>query len=222
MSAAPNAIATPYTEPTSYATEFQALQFLMNQRLRNVQTATIVQIQAVHGGGLGPVGTVDVLPLVDQVDGGGNAVPHVTLFGRPYIRWQGGNNAVILDPVVGDLGLMVFASRDLSAVMASKKHGPPPSARVFSYADGTYVGGMLGVQPTSYVQLLPDGTMKLVSTVAVDINAPAVNITTTGNVNINGAIISTAGEVTDKLGKVLGTHVHTGVTVGGGDTGPPL
>jgi hypothetical protein len=198
------------------------LQFLMTQRLRTVQTAMPVKVVAVHGGGVGPVGTVDVLPLVDQVDGAGNATPHETIYNRPYNRWQGGDNAVILDPVVGDIGLMVFASRDISAVIQSKEHGPPPSWRTFSYADGTYVACMLGSAPTSYVQFLPNGTIKLVSTVAVDIQAPAVNITTTGNVNINGAIISTAGEVTDKLGKVLGTHVHTGVTTGSSDTGPPL
>lgn len=222
MSTPGNQVATPFTQPTSHATEFQMLQFLVEQRLRKVQTVTLVKVVAVRGGGLAPVGTVDVLPLVDQVDGGGTGVPHVTLYNRPYVRIQGGANAVILDPKVGDIGLMVFGSRDLSSVIRSKEHGPPPSGRLFAYADGLYLGGMLGAAPTSYVQWLADGTIKLVSPVAVDIQAPAVNITTSGNVNINGAIISSAGEVTDALGIVLGTHLHSGVQTGGGNSGPPV
>jgi hypothetical protein len=212
--------ATPLQGPTSAATEEQALQFLILQRLLRVQTAIVVKVEAVTGAGLAPVGTVDVLPLVNQVDGAGKAVPHVTLYGRPYVRWQGGANAVILDPQIGDLGLMVFASRDISGVIKSKAAGPPPSFRLFSYADGIYVGGMLNGTPTSYLQWLADGTIKLVSPVAIDIQAPQVNIT--GTVNANGAVISTAGEVTDALGKVLGTHEHSGVQSGGSNTGPPV
>lgn len=222
MSTPASAVVAPFTEPTSHATEHQLYQFLIAQRLRKVQTAMLVQVVKVRGGGLAPVGTVDVLVLVDQTDGANNSTPHVTLFNRPYVRMQGGANAVILDPKVGDIGVMVFGSKDLSAVIKSKKAGPPPSRRVFGYADGLYLGGMLGAAPTSYVQWLDDGTIKLVSPVAIDIQAPAVNITTSGDVNINGAIISTDGEVTDALGVVLGTHLHSGVTTGGGNSGPPV
>src|SRR5689334_17719037 len=107
------AVATPLQTLTDGATEFQMLRFFLQQRLLKVQTATLVKVQAVHGGGVGPIGTVDVLPLIDQVDGAGNIVPHVTIYGRPYCRWQGGANAIVLDPQVGDIGLMVFGSRDL-------------------------------------------------------------------------------------------------------------
>lgn len=34
-----------------------------------------------------------------------------------------------------------------------------------------------------------------------------------GSVNINGAVISAAGEVTNAAGKVLGTHTHSGATL---------
>ena len=154
--------ATPLQRPKDTATREQAIQFMILARLLKVQTATLVQVQTVHGGGLGPVGTLDVLPLVDQVDGAGNAIPHVTLYGRPYVRWQGGANAIILDPVAGDLGLMVFGSRDLSAVIASGHGGPPPSSRNFAYPDGLYVGGMLNAEPTSFLEWLADGDRKSV------------------------------------------------------------
>jgi GpV Apex motif len=222
MSTPASQIATPFQEPTSGATEIQALRFLILQRLLKVQTITVVRVVAVNPGAVGPVGTVDVLPLVGQIDGAGNVIPHQTIFTRPYVRLQGGVNAVILDPVVGDLGVCLFCSRDISAVITAKAPSPPSSRRLFDYADGIYLGGVLNGTPSNYVQFASDGTIKVVSTVAIDLQAPAVNITTTGNTNINGAIISPAGEVTDALGKVLGTHLHSGVQSGGGNTGPPV
>jgi len=221
--------ATPLQSPSDTATDYQVLQFLILQRLLKIQTATVVKVLAVTPaalGALGPLGTVDVLPLVDQVDGAGNAIPHVTLYGRPYVRLQGGANAIVIDPQVGDLGLMVFCARDISSVIVAKQSGPPASARAFSYADGIYVGGMLNGVPTSYLQWLDDGTLNIVSPVAVNITAPEINVTgpvnITGTVNANGAIIDHTGEVTDALGKVLGTHIHSGVQTGGSDTGPPV
>jgi GpV-like protein with Apex motif len=222
MSTPASQLATPFQEPTSGATEIQALRFLMLQRLLKVQTVTVVRVVAVDPGAVGPVGTVDVLPLVGQVDGAGNVIPHQTIYSRPYVRLQGGVNAVIIDPAVGDLGVCMFCSRDISAVISSKAPSPPSSKRLFDYADGIYMGGVLNGTPQNYVQFEPGGTIKVVSTVAIDLQAPTVNITTTGNVDINGAIISSAGEVTDALGKVLGTHIHSGVQPGGGDSGPPV
>lgn len=214
MSTPAEQVASPLQQPTSGATEFQALQFLILQRLLKVQTAILVKVVNVAPGGVGPVGTVDVVPLVDQVDGAGNTVPHVTIYTRPYARIQGGTNAFILDPQVGDLGLMVFCSRDISSVISSKKNSPPASARIFNYADGLYLGGYLNGTPQNYIRFEQGG--------AIDIVAPALNITTTGAVNINGAVISHAGEVTDALGKVLGTHLHSGVQGGSSNTGPPV
>jgi len=215
MSTPAEQVASPLQSPTSAATEYQALQFLILQRLLRVQTATLVKVQAVHGGGLAPVGEVDVLPLVDQVDGAGNAIPHVTLYGRPYLRVQGGANAIILDPQVGDLGLMVFGSRDLSSVIASQQHGPPASSRIFNYADGLYVGGMLNAAPTSYLQWLANGQIVVDSPVEVDITAPVIKLTGGGKV----LQISSAGIVLD--GITWETHKHTGVQTGGGTSGGP-
>lgn len=215
-------VATPLQLPTSSVTPDQALAFFVRQRLLKIQTITLVQVQARHGGGLSSPPTVDVLPLVNQVDGAGNSIAHVTLYGRPCVRWQSGENAVILDPQVGDIGVMGFGSRDLSSVISSLQAGPPPSGRTFNYADGIYLGSVLGGTPQNYVQIQDDGTINIVSTQPINLQAPSVNITTTGNVNINGAVISSAGEVTDKLGKVLGTHEHSGVQSGGSNTGPPV
>lgn len=233
MTSSASPVASPLQGPTSAATPQQMLQFLILQRLLRVQTATMVEIQAVHGGGLGPTGTVDVLPLVDQVDGAGNAIPHVTLYGRPYVRWAGGENAVILDPQVGDLGLMVFASRDLSAVIKSRNHGPPPSARLFSYADGLYVGGYPNATPTQFIQFLIDGSGNpngiTIQSVTGPVTINGVTIDTSGNV-VSPGDITGDGTVTGKTQVIaktggsavhLSTHTHGGVQTGAGISGVP-
>lgn len=198
--------ATPLQRPVDTATEYQAQKFVIWQQLLRVQTITLVQVVAVHGGGIGATPTVDVLPLSDQVDGAGNAIPQVTLYGRPCMRWSAGPNAIVLDPQVNDIGVMGFASRDISSILSSRQHGPPSSGRVFAYADGIYLGGIPEETPTNYVEIAPNGAINIVSTQPISLQAPQINIT--GPVNANGAIISNAGEVTDALGKVLGTHDH--------------
>src|SRR5512139_7424 len=116
-------------DPTISATEYNALTFLIRQLLSKVNTATLVQVKAVtNSGGVAAVGTVDVHPLINQQDASGNAIPHGTLYGLPYSRLQGGTNAVILDPQVGDIGIAIFASRDISAAKATKGENNPGSA----------------------------------------------------------------------------------------------
>ena len=228
-------VANPVQAPTDTANEYTALRFLVWQMLLKAQTMTLVEVQAVHGGGVGATPTVDVLPLADQVDGAGNAIPQVTLYGRPCMRWAAGSNAIILDPQQGDIGVMGFASRDISSVLSSRQHGPPPTTRAFDYADGIYLGGIPKDPPSNYVQIDTDGTVNIVSTQAINLTVGSTTFqmdssgfTLDGAVDANGAEISAAGEVTDAAGKVLGTHEHVAGTynISGtpvtGDSGAPV
>ena len=208
-----SATAKPLQQPTSAATEFQELQFFIDQRIARIQTCTVVKVEAVYPPSSGLVGTVDVLPLVGQVDGAGNVIPHKTIFRRPYSRVQGGSNAIILDPAVGDIGIVVFASRDISSAVASSKQSPPGSGRKYDYSDGLYLYSLARGVPTQFIDFT-DGGITITTPHVLTVNAA-------GGMNINGAHISPSGEITDALGKVLGTHTHGGVQPGGGTTGPP-
>lgn len=212
-------IATPLQQPESTATDYQALEFFVNAILSHVRTVQQVEVIAVTGGGLGPIGTVDVQPLVSQVNGIGQGQPHGVIYGRPYIRWQGGASAIILDPAVGDKGLLACCDRDTSNVVATLASALPASLRRFNFADGVYIGCNLSkTTPTDYVWVKPSsGGIAIVSTGTITIQGSQINIT--GPVNANGATISNSGEVTDAAGKVLGTHDHsagTYVAPGGG------
>lgn len=200
-------------------TPFNELSFVVQMMMAKLNVATLVQVMAVSAGpGLAPVGTVDVLPLVNQVDGSGAAMPHTTIHGLPYLRIQGGANAVICDPQVGDVGFCVFADRDISTVQASGAQGPPGSARRFDLADGLYLGGWCSnLTPENYVLVSDTETQVVFGGTSLTLNGSGATLN--GNLQVNGAITST-GNVTAG-GIDLQGHVHTGVQSGGALTGGP-
>ena len=194
--------------------EFDRIAFMVQQALGKMQTATLVRIEScTNAGGLSPVGYVDVTPLVNQLDGQGNPTPHVTIYNVPYFRLQGGANGIIIDPQKGDIGVAVFASRDISQVKTTKKQGNPGSHRQYSFADGMYLGGMLNGTPTQYVQFSAAG-IKIHSPVAVVLDAPDIQLNA-ATVEING---TTSTTVTTPTFTVNGATVLNGTIsqTGGG------
>jgi hypothetical protein len=192
--------------PSSAASEYDAMTFLVMQILSRANTSTLVQVKAVtNSGGVSAVGFVDVQPLVAQLDGYGNAVPHGVINDIPYFRIQGGTNAVIIDPEIGDIGMAVFADRDISSVKAKKGAANPGSGRRFDMADGVYFGGLLNGAPTQYMQFSTTG-INITSPTKVTITAPETDII--GTLKNNGVNVGS-------------THVHGGVSPGGSNTSGP-
>jgi hypothetical protein len=177
---------------------FNSLSFIIQQAIRQqVNTCIICKVMARDGA------YVDVLPLVTGVSGKGEAVQPTTLYKLPYMRYHAGVAAVILDPVPGDIGLAVFASKDCSNVKAgTTEPQQPASFRGNSQANGFYIGGFLNQAPSVFIELTQGG---------------AVNITAPGGVNINGSM-TVSGDVVAS-GKSLVNHTHMGVH---GETSPPL
>lgn len=165
--------------------------------MSRMATATLVEVMGVtNEGGVAPVGFVDIRPMINQVDGDGNAEPHATIFGCPYVRIQGGTNAVIIDPVIGDIGLAVFSSRDTSSVVASRAQANPGSKRQFDWADAVYVGGLLNGVPAQYLQFSDEG-ISIVAPVAISVTAPQVMVN--GNLVVStgatGTFTTTSGNI---------------------------
>lgn len=159
------------------ASTWNQIQFAIQQLLMQVQTLTLVQVVSVtNAGGLSPVGRVAVQPLVNQMTGDNVAVPHGVINDVPYVRLQGGANAVIIDPVAGDIGICGFASRDISSVKATRAQANPGSFRAFDFADGLYLGGVLNAVPTQVVRFHAGG---------IDITSPGVVTITASQINLN-------------------------------------
>lgn len=216
------------------------MAFLFQMFMGKVRTATLVKVVSVtNSGGLSPVGTVDVQPLVNQVDSAQNGTSHGQVHELPYLRLQGGTNAIVMDPKIGDIGLAVFADRDISSVKATKARANPGSKRRFDMADGLYIGGFLNGTPTQVVQftdtginVISPGTVTVQAATAVGITAPVINLN--GAIVLNGPVSSGTGAgagpmnitgpitVTNDVtagGKSLKTHTHP--QSGGGNTGAP-
>lgn len=209
------------------ATDVNVMAFAVRQALSMVMTGIPVSVVAVRGGGVGPPPVVDVTPLVNMLDGQGTKTAHGNILNIPVIRLQGGKNAIIMDPVKGDIGWLLVAHRDISAVVKNKgKVSNPGSYRRHNLADGAYLGGILNQDnPTGYVQLTPDGIVVLdkngnkieMKSGEIDITATTLKVNgdlhVTGAINSDGAIGSKAGVTAgvgtgDSVG--LQTHNHPG------------
>lgn len=186
--------------------DYNALCFVIQQMLANVRTVVPCRVLAVTAGGLDDTSTVDVQPLVNQMDGLGNATPHGTVLSLPVMRWQGGSNAVILDPAVGDIGLALVCDRDISAVVANKDQAVPGSFRRFSLSDGIYLGGILNGVPTQYVQFTDTGIILADKNSNKIETKPGSIAMTTTSLTVTGSIISGFGGG-DQVG--VQTHLHT-------------
>lgn len=155
--------------PNKGNSSLNTLVGIIDNALSSVSTAmpvTVIQVYENH--------TVDVAPMVDMLDNAGNAVEHAPISGIPYARLQGGDYGLIIEPKVGDKGLVVFASRDISDVVQSKGKAKPASLRKHSMSDGMYIASLLYEEPKTYIKIIDD---------TIEIKASNVNIK--GNVTID-------------------------------------
>jgi hypothetical protein len=209
--------------PQDYADWSNVIDFIVRQRIAQINTVKVVQVIAVHpGAGSPPVaGTVDVLPLVNQIDGNGYAVQHQTVFGIPYYRFTAGPWSIIADPAVNDLGLMACCDRDSSSVVRGGKQTTPASRRKYSMSDGFYLPSGLPSQAvtSAYLQLKSDGTLNIVDKQGNQLTTSASGWALTGNLTVTGKI--TGSDFSDGTVTSYKVHTHGGVTTGAGVTGTP-
>lgn len=185
------------------SSDLNRLEFLIKVLQRDMSTAIPVIITAVQAGDTNAAGYVDARPLVAQIDAWGNSLPMAAIHHLPYFRLQSGRAAVVLDPVVGDIGLAVFAQSDCSNVkQGANQTVQPGSWRKFDQADGFYVGGFLNKSVDTFVRLAQDGS--------ITIKAP-------GNVTIDAPTVTYTGDIICGGFSYLG-HTHTGVH---GETSTP-
>jgi hypothetical protein len=192
----------PYNANNS---DFNAISFIIQQAIREqVNTCIVCKVIARSGA------YVDVLPLVTQISGKGEAIQPTTLYKLPYMRYHAGIAAVILDPVPGDIGLACFASKDCSTVKTGTSEPQQPgSFRGNTMANGFYIGGFLNQAPSTFVELKQSGE--------IVITAPS-GLTVNGDITVNGSQTLTGDCVA--AGISLDNHIHTGDS--GGTTSPPI
>lgn len=226
------------TRPQDTATDANTQQFLMSQFLMGKSFITLGVIASVSEDGK----VVSVKPMVEGFTGNGDINPNSVINGVPVWRLQRGSSAVIMPPVVGDIGMIAICDRDISAVKATKKPALPGSNRTHNYADAIYLGGVINAEPSQYIKF-SDAGIDVVSPLDVNVNGRNVAINAEGKASVNAPVIELNGAVTQgkgtnggnadfggsvtATGEVTGagiklsTHTHGGVENGGGETKPP-
>jgi phage baseplate assembly protein gpV len=177
--------------------------------LNGLATATPVQVKAVSGD------TVDVQPMVHQVDGKDTGTPHSTIHGLPFFALQAGASIVRLTPRVGDIGIAVFCHNDISSVKANKAPALPASRRRYSWSDGIYLGGLPALNGVATQSIILDDDEGISITAA-----PGKKVKITGDVELTGKL--TASDDVIANGISLHDHKHDGVQTGSGQTGTPV
>lgn len=225
-------------KPQDVSSEAGLQQFLFQRMLMSNAFITLAVVTEVDDSGI----MVTVRPLVEGFTGSGERIPKTEIYGVPVWRLQRGASALIMDPVIGDIGMIAICDRDISGVKATKDSALPGSNRTHNYADALYLGGVLNAEPSQYVSFRDDG-IDIVSPLAVTMTAPVVELNASSSLTLNSANIvlngpvnqgagsyagdfnfagniNAVGEVTGK-GIKLSTHRHSGVQSGNSDTQGP-
>ncbi|CAI2109613.1 Uncharacterised protein [Serratia marcescens] len=186
--------------PQDMLTEANSQDFIMRQFLLKHAFISLGLVRGVSESG----DFVDVQPMIHGFSGGGDKIERGTIFGAPVWRLQRGSSAIIMKPMVGDIGLIAMCDRDISTVKSTKSPALPNSNRSHSYADAIYLGGVLNGAPTQYVEF-----------------SDKINIISPSGINLNGVTIHPDGRLELVTGVVVDTHVHGGVESGGDTTSTP-
>lgn len=228
--------------------EYNRLRFFVESILREIlNTSALVRVDSCTApGSSGPAGSVSATPLVAQTDAQGNALSMASIPQLPFLRYQAGCAAIVLDPVAGDQGVAVFFKSDSSTVGAGTTDPQRPgSTRSFSQSDGAFLPGVQNQAPTVWIELTQGNTITIHAPQGVTVETDqTVNITagtecniTAPVINLNGALNSqgqnggnTTATITGTLNATedvtasnisLNSHTHTGVQTGSGSTGGP-
>lgn len=184
--------------------EMSLMRFIARQEVNGLATTTLVEVVAVDGD------TVDVKPLIKQVDGAGNGVDHGVIHGLPVHAIRAGPCVIRIAPRVGDIGAALFCHSDISGVKANKAASVPGSNRRYDWSDGLYLGGFLPKSaPTSIIEIDADDN--------VNIAAPKVKVAVSDVVEVTGPVTTDTEYRVDGV-KVVGAQSSAITDPTGGST----
>lgn len=197
----------PLTYNTPILCEYDKVISQFNSLITNVNTAMpckVVAIEKQEQRGVNIVGFVDIQLMIEQTNGQKKGNETAIICNVPYIRIQGGTNAVIIDPEINDLGVAIFASRDITNFKEARRQTPPATWRKFSISDAIYIGGIRNQKPVQYIHFRNDGieiySPKRVHittpTVLIDSDNTTINTSENTTINANNATINTSAKTT--------------------------
>lgn len=223
----------PLTYNTPILCEYDKVISQFNSLITNVNTAIpckVVAIEKQEQRGVNIVGFVDIQLMIEQTNGQKKGNETAIICNVPYVRIQGGTNAVIIDPEINDLGVAIFASRDITNFKEARRQTPPATWRKFSISDAIYIGGIRNQKPVQYIHFRNDGieiySPKRVHittpTVLIDSDNTTINTSAKTTINANGGCEINAETTNNGNVQINGnTKISGNLLVGGiiGQTG---
>jgi hypothetical protein len=220
--------ATPNFSAWQISSEALRQELLILSLIKDVRTTIPVKVMAVHPGTGSPpsIGTVDIQPLVQTVDGTGKLWNLGVTHNAQFSRIQSGGTAIVVDPSVGDIGLASACDRDISSVIAAAGLAGPGSARTHDLADLVYLFSIISAaEITQYILANSSGiTLLSPNTIKVQgqqINLNGVTIDSSGNLTSPATIKAATDVIGGATDISLVNHTHTSASPGS-PTSPPI
>lgn len=213
---------------------FNSVETQIKTKIDNyLNTSFLARVDSCSTSGTSGSKTVNATPLIADVDGNGNALSSSSLQELAHTRLQHGVAGIVINPVVGDIGIFSCNKADSSNISEGASNSQPPASyRRFNKADAVMVGTVHTKAPTVYIELTQEGVINITapqgchvtSDSEVTVTAPTVaitgNVIINGNLTVNGTATSPNGDFTAQ-GKSLANHVHGNVQNGNSTTSTP-
>ncbi|EJI7099591.1 TPA: phage baseplate protein [Salmonella enterica] len=182
-----------FTPTSAQVNDPESLKFTFERLLSGAFFIELVKVQAVRGAA--PNLVVDAIPLVTRTDQSGAMIQNSTIFNIPVFRLQRGGSAIIMNPVVGDIGMIAICDRDTTLVRANRKESVPGSGRKHSKSDALYLGGFLNDQPTQFIEFA-DGAINITTPNPVNITCSSATVTAPDGVTMTTPTLHVTGDIT--------------------------
>lgn len=192
--------------PSDRLDDFNGLIYIINAVISNkVNTIELVKVVGVNGS------KVDVIPALDGIDTNGDRIPSSIIHSVNIFRNQAGKNAVIINPKVGDIGLLLVCKHDISNFDA----GLVVDGSEFNYGDGVYLGGVLGFneEPEQFIEFGDTGiTITSPSSLTINAQSATINATEINLGGVDGKKIALDGDSVVAGTTVIGTIQASSMT----------
>ena len=192
----------------------------IGEALSNLHTATIAKVMSVQAK------TISVQPVINRVvDGKSITLPQFTKV--PPLFLQGGGSYTAHPIAVGDYCLLVLTERCFDRWYSGSDFQDPAEFRMHDYSDGIAI---VGINPQAGALTIPSVIQHTGDTNQDGNYTHQGDRTQTGNLTVNGDLqvngnITCTGKLTAGTATIggidFGTHTHSGVQPGTGNTGGP-
>ncbi len=231
----------PSKDPADEGTLAGAFRSIFGKMLQNVDGMLPAVVLAYDRAS----NTATVRPLVSVLTTGNETVPRAQIAQVPVLALGGGGFVINFPLKAGDKGWVEASDRDISLFRQRGDEAQPNSLRVHSFSDGRFIPDLYGAftvaaedESAAMVIQSTDGTVKIaLDPDGVRIKAPTVKIEAETLLTLKAAALfldvpnsyGPAGPGTPvvlsndaTIGSItFGTHKHTGVQIGGSNTGNP-